>query len=208
MTSASDLEEHFSQLVHRTEGLQPGRRLFHAAVGLIFVGILSLEAVSAPTMVLGLSILLVLLVAFDLVRLSSLKLNTLFYRWFRLFVSPREEMKAASSTWYVLGTLIVIAIFPEAIAIAGILVLALADPSASYVGRRWGRQQLGGGTVLGTAMFFIVGLMIFLRVANLPTAAAAALFTAILEGRPWPLDDNIVVPVAASGILYVLSLGL
>jgi dolichol kinase len=109
------------------------------ATGSFIVLALTVFALPVPTAILILSAILVLSLSLDILRLLDPKFNVLFFRAFSFLASPREEKKLASSTWYALSALLVLAIFPKAYALAGILVLAWADPAANIAGRRWGK---------------------------------------------------------------------
>ena len=155
-SSDSETAAELDRLVKRTQGLQPLRRLFHASGGLLCAGLYGYSILSQTQMLIGTAALLGVAIALDLVRLRSRRANLMFFQTFSSLASPREEGRLASSTWYLVGILAAIALYPLTAAIAGILILALGDPSASYVGRRWGRIPFGGGgTVLGTATFAV-----------------------------------------------------
>ena len=159
-----------ADLVAKTTGLQAGRRIVHAITGtVIFVAVIQLDLSESLT-ITGLSILFLILLASDLVRLRVPHLNILFFRFFQILVSPRESQNIASSTWYILGALIAIVLFPISAALSGILVLAWADPTASYLGRRWGRRAFLGGTLEGTIAFLVVAVLILSVRHPLPIA--------------------------------------
>ena len=198
------MESSLSELVKRTEGLQPWRRIFHAVNGGILV--LAMETLPIPTRtaLLVLGTLLLALVVMDVLRLARPEVNRAFFRSFYLLASPREAGKLASSTWYVLGAITVLLLFPRETALAGILVLALADPAAGYVGRKWGKRRLGGGTMEGSAAFTLMAFAVLWVFAPWPMALVAALVTAVIEALPVPLDDNLSIPLVASGVLHLL----
>jgi dolichol kinase len=183
------------ELVDRTRGLQPWRKIFHAfngvviALALAFLDISRIEALS----IIG-AIGALLLIA-DAVRLLNEDANELFFRSFTSLASPREAEGAASSTWYTFGVLVTVALVPRAEAISAVLVLGLADPIASVVGQRYGRRPFLGGTVEGTASFLVVALALLLYRHAWPAALVAALLAALAERRSWPLDDNFTIPV-------------
>ncbi len=203
--SAPDVgDPKLAPLVARTEGLQPWRRVFHAANGLVIAGALALLEPSRELAAGLLALLAAGLFALDLVRLGHSGANRLFFTLLRPFASPREAAGIASSTWYIVGCLFAVALFPPEIAIASILVLAIADPLASYIGRRWGRIPFGTGTVEGTAVFALTAFALLALQVPPGPAAGAALSTALLERAPWPLDDNLVIPVTAGTALVLL----
>ncbi|MDH3269729.1 MAG: hypothetical protein OEN56_00260 [Gemmatimonadota bacterium] len=190
----------FEDLVEGTRGLQPWRRIFHALTGVSVVVGIYLFDIPAGWAALFLGGVVALLLVVDIVRLKYPASNEFFFRCFRALASPREARGIASSTWYVSGMAIVLALFPIDVATSAILVLALADPAGSYTGQRWGRRPLLGGTVLGTAVFFFVaGVILWLRHGPV-VALTAGLATTLAERHSWPLDDNLAVPLVAGAV--------
>jgi dolichol kinase len=201
----SPLDPELARLVERTEGLQPFRRLFHAGNGLILALVpMQLGIERGPLLAILAAVFAALFVS-DVVRLRSRRMNALFFTAFPALASPREADGFASSTWYALGALLAWALFPTHVAVAAILVLGLADPAAGAVGRTWGRVRLGAGTVLGSAAFLFVALLVMAHVVGLPAAIAPALFATAVECLPWNVDDNLTVPLAVGGALWVIG---
>ena len=195
-----------AELVAKTTGLQTGRRIVHAITGtVIFVAVTQLDLSKSLT-INGLSVLFLVLLASDLVRLRVPHLNILFFRFFQILVSPRESQNIASSTWYILGALIAIVLFPISAALSGILVLAWADPTASYLGRRWGKRSFLGGTLVGTTAFLVVAVLILSVRHPLTIAIPSACLITLVERLAWPLDDNLVLAPACAGILTLSEL--
>jgi len=194
-----------SEAIERTEGIQPWRRVFHATNGTLVVLAISVLGLKVATAILILGIVLMLAVVLDVVRLFDPKLNVLFFRTFSSIASPREARKIASSTWYALSALVALSFFPEPYALAGILVLALADPTASVVGQRWGRTRFLAGSVRGTAAFVVVAFFALLPFVPWWSALAAAGGTAVVEAAPIDLDDNLIVPLTVAGILVLIG---
>ena len=200
----SEIDE-FGALVERTEGLQPFRRLFHAGSGLavgLGPGILGLSR-TVTLSILGVAFAVAL--TLDLVRLRAPGVNRAFFKVFSVLASPREAAGMASSTWVALAAFLVHAIFPPLYAAAALVVLALADPAASVVGRIWGTWPLGKGSVQGTVVFFsvawiVLGVMTGEALAVVPVALGVAL----MEIVPGLIDDNLVVPLVAGGLLWLM----
>ena len=194
------------ELVAKTTGLQTGRRIVHAITGtVIFVAVTQLDLSKSLT-INGLSVLFLVLLASDLVRLRVPHLNILFFRFFQILVSPRESQNIASSTWYILGALIAIVLFPISAALSGILVLAWADPTASYLGRRWGKRSFLGGTLVGTTAFLVVAVLILSVRHPFTIAIPSACLITLVERLAWPLDDNLLLAPACAGILTLSEL--
>jgi len=193
------------RLVEGTRGVQPWRRLFHATNGLLLVAAALRWPHSGGAFIGGLAVLLALLALVDWIRLRSGPLNVFFFRVFRSLASPREAVGLASSTWYVAGVGLALVLFGRPAALAGVLVLALADPAASVVGRLWGRASLGTGTVEGTLVFAVVAFVAAAAFVPLPAAAAAACAASLVEPLPWSLDDNLTIPVAAAAGAWIVG---
>jgi dolichol kinase len=196
--------DEFSELVGRTSGLQPWRRVFHAANGVMLAlgpGALGL----IPPLTVGiLAVLLVALLSMDLARLRAPGLNALFFRTFPSLASPREAEGIASSTWYVVGALIAWAFFEPAVVVPSILVLALADPAASFLGRVMKSPRVGTGSVFGSSVFFVVATAILLPGAGWGVALAVAALVTAVEAMPWKLDDNLTVPLSTAVFLSLM----
>jgi dolichol kinase len=193
-------------LVARTEGTQMWRRLFHAMNGTV-TAVLIVGLDLSRTVAVGLfGALFMVLLGWDALRLTNPRANEWFFRMFNRLASPRESRKIASSTWYTLGIVVAVWLFPQPAAISGILVLAWADPAASYLGRRWGKRPFMGGTVEGTAVFIVVTLAVLTVRHSLAVAVPAALLIVLVERLSWPLDDNLAVPPVCAGIVTGLEL--
>lgn len=192
-------------LVDRTAGLQPWRRVFHATSGLATATALTVLGVPRATALLLLSAVLGSLIALDATRLMNRKANALFFSFFRHLASPREARGPASSTWYAIGILIAVALFPLDAAITGILVLAVADPAASYVGRRWGRREWLGATLEGSAVFAAAAFCIVTVRHGAGIGAAVALTLTLAERLSWPLDDNLTIPVVGAAAVTLMQ---
>jgi dolichol kinase len=191
-------------LVARTAGPQPWRKVFHA-FNATAVAVAAVILDPSDALLLGAlgGIAVVLLLA-DLFRLRNDQANRLFFRTFAALASPREARGIASSTWYAIGLVAAFALFSREIGVSSVLVLGLADPVAGYVGRRFGRRPLLGGTLEGTLTFLAVAAVILIARHPAPVALLAAAVSALAERRSWPLDDNLAVPVACGAALTAL----
>jgi len=198
-------EGSLSEVVEETRGIQPWRRAFHATNGTLLVlalGVFGLEVSLALPILGG---ILVFMLVLDGLRLLDPKVNVLFFRAFASLASPREATKIASSTWYAISAFLVLLLFPKAYALAGILVLAWGDPAANLVGRRWGRIPFLAGTVLGTATFLLVAFLALVLFVPWWIALVTAAVTAVVEAAAVDLDDNLIVPLTAAVVLFLIA---
>ncbi len=186
--------------------VQPWRRLFHAGNGLVVAFSPPVFGLEKRGLLLILGSLLVALLGFDFARLRVPRINTLFFELFPSLVSPREAKRVASSTWYVCGVILTYALFPAHIAVPAIVVLALADPMASIVGRLWGVRRVGNGTALGSLAFFSVAFLVLSAFFGPASAVVPALVATGVEVVPWRLDDNLTVVVGGATALWMMGM--
>ena len=114
---------------------------------------------------------------------------------------------------------------PE-VAAAGWCVMAVGDGAATLFGRKWGRRKLPWNrrkSWAGFAAFVLTGVpataLLIWGISQrgeyspvhlwraLLAAGVAVPFCAALESLPVRLDDNILVPFAGAGIVYLLTMG-
>lgn len=202
---AKSPEVELSEAVKKTRGLQPWRRVFHAMNGTLVVLALGVFGLPVRLGVLILALILMVTAGLDVLRLLDPKVNVLFFRTFAPLASPREEKGIASSTWYALSAFLVVLLFPLDYALAGILVLAWADPAANLVGKRWGRIRFLGGTVRGTGTFVLIAFCALSLFVPWTLALGAAVATAVAEVLPLKLDDNLLIPIFVAGLLTLIG---
>lgn len=198
-------EDRFAELVERTRGVQPWRRAFHAGNGLLIGLAPSLLGFSRSLTVGILCGILAVAVSLDLVRLRNPAVNERFFRFLRVLVSPREAGQAASSTWYLVGAILAYLVFPWPYAGSAMVVLGVADPAASVVGRVWGTIPLGKGSVQGTLAFTAVAWAALALLLGHPLAVlGVAAAVAVAEIIPGLIDDNLVIPLATGTLLWLV----
>lgn len=193
--------------VRRTEGIQPWRRVFHAGNAIAFVLLYRFVLPGRDAAALLLAGLLLVALLVDLARLASPRANVRFFRLFRPLASPREAGRVASSTWYLVGILGAVLLFPADAASAGVLVLGLGDPAGSVVGRLRGRHRFGRHSVEGTAAFVVVAFLASLPLLGPGRGGAAAVAGAAAEAAtgllPRWIDDNLTIPLGAAAGAWV-----
>lgn len=192
------------------------RSLFHAGSGLAWA--MAYHLLERWQMLLALAFFLVIFVIDDVMR-----------RWFpdrrgrfavtvfRLLSRPSESAKIASSTWYTVGMILGVLTLPPHAFLTGLLVLALADPCAALVGRRFGRRRLyRDKSVIGTSTFFVVAMAVALVVNQgwvpelgvggwLGSAALIALAGTVAELLGDHVQDNMSILLAAGATTALLS---
>ena len=197
-------EPQLEELVRRTEGLQPWRRLFHLVGGSCVAWVVYALSPDAPLTRWLFAIMLAVALAGDLLRLTYVTFNRYAYRVFGALLCPRE-VRRPSLTWFMLGVFLTLWIPDPALVVPSLLVLAVADPVASVVGRTWGTHPLGKGTREGTLAFFAAALAVLVPWAGIAAALPVAALAAAAEGFTTRLDDNVVIPVVTGYGLWVVT---
>lgn len=189
------------------------RNLFHVACGTIALIILQ-HLLSRVAILWVASTAAVLVVLAETSRRYSPGVNEAMMKVFAPIAHPHEHHRINSASWYTIA-IFGLAWFASTMAASiALLVLALADPAAGIIGRRFGRHRIRGGRSLeGSATFVLVGTLAALlvlaayypAVAFLPALAmalAGAVSGAVAEiwSGTW-LDDNLTVPLGvAAGV--------
>lgn len=167
---------------------------------------------------LGLKIISVscfIVVSLDLARLAYPSLNRIFIRIFGSVMRATEQNRLAGISSLFLGCLVIMLFLPRPVVILALLFLGLADPIASYVGIRFGKDRLAKGKSLqGTGAAFVVCLGIStlyyyfneimldrLFIVSLLSGSIGALSELIPF---WILDDNFTLPVLSGFSLWGL----
>ena len=179
-----------------SSGQQPLRNLIHLATGVAAVWVL---AVPWPVAQIGLGALLAGALALDLGRRRP---------GFRAWLETRlpgvyraaETTGLSGATLLAAGYLLAAVACPARAAAAGILALAVGDPAASVVGRRFGRNpDRPGKTWVGSlACFAAASLALWgLPYLDLAAASAGGAMAALVERRSGRFD-NLVIPLAVA----------
>ena len=160
----------------------------------------------------SMSILLIasaILIPFDFFRLKYPKVNDVAL----IFMGPlmrNSEVKGAAGTTYLLaGVTIIAVLFSKPIVGLSLLFLAFADPLASFVGIRYGKDKImGNKSIQGFLMAFAVCFVLtFLFLAGyelllsrrLVISALCGLVGALAELIPIAkLDDNLTMPIMSA----------
>ena len=122
---------------------------------------------------------------------------------------PIERRLYVPSIFIIIGIGLVVPLFPKNFVLASILMLALADPIAALVGRRFGRTKLiynPEKSLEGACAFFGVALAILAPLGiGVQTALVVALSVTVFESVSAAGTDNLVVPLMTGLMLYSLA---
>ncbi len=195
------------------ESLRPtnvARSLFHVLSGV--VALAAIRSVPSRRWLVGAAgAIFVAAWAMETSRRRSEAINERLMRLFGPVAHAHERHRVNSSTWYATALLALALFAPLVAAEIGVLVLAIADPAAGMMGRRFGRVRFASGRSLeGALTFLVVAFAVAFAwlslagavplSARLMLAAGGAVAGAVTELGAVRVDDNLSIPlvVAAS----------
>jgi dolichol kinase len=156
---------------------------------------------------MGLLLLTVGFLVAELLRLGHRSVRNVFSRLFGSMIRDHEHASFTGSTFFLVGSLLTVCVFPTAVAVAALCFLILGDSVAALIGRSVGRTRLfGGKTLEGAVANLLVCFGVGAALLPLPLAAAGAVATAVVELLPIPLDDNLRIPLAAGAAMELVRL--
>lgn len=152
----------------------------------------------------------------DLLRLFNPEMNKKITRWFKPIMRKNEVDKLAGTTYLLTGVVFIGLLFPDSIVGLSLLFLAFADPIASYIGIRYGRDKIfGHKSVQGFMAAFVVcfvltyGFLFVHKISDyiLIVSLLAGLIGALAELIPIAkIDDNFTMPVLSNlGLYFVFN---
>lgn len=192
--------------------LHVARKIWHmCGVFLVFCGWVVFPHWISITL---LAILGVLFIPADILRQKNPGLNRQLLKAFRPIMRSTEVNRLAGTTYLLSGALLIAVIFNSGVVALSLLFLAFADPLASYIGIKYGKDKIfGHKSVQGFVAAFVVcatltGLYLsYSRVVEhiLIVSLLGGLVGALAELIPFSrLDDNFTMPVFSSIGLTIL----
>ncbi|MDE0467750.1 MAG: SEC59/DGK1/VTE5 family protein [Candidatus Poribacteria bacterium] len=158
------------------------------------------------TMLVLIGILTGFALAVELVKWLSPPFGDFFFRIFKPLLRRHERKGAITgATYYLISAFLCIFFFAKTLAIVCIFFMILGDLAAALVGKQWGKTKLLGRKSLeGSAACFIVCVAIALVKLNPVIAIIGALVATIVELMPFPIDDNLTVPLISGAVMHFL----
>lgn len=196
----------------RTE-LHLSRKIFHIlGIGIVLFLFLNLSRKQSLT---ALGITTLLFIPIDFLRMRSRRLGKAFISAAKPLIRTNELEGLTASSHLLLGMLIVIAIFPENIAVLSLLLLAFGDPVSSIVGVKFGKDKIIGnkslqGTFAGFVVCSIVAYLFYyyynimterIVLVSILTGVIGAVSEIVPIGK---MDDNFSFPIIAALLTYGL----
>jgi diacylglycerol kinase (CTP) len=192
------------------------RKIWHMAT-VFFIFLVYQKANESLAMAL-LLILAGILIPLDFLRLRYPKLNDVAVIVMGPLMRNTEVRSAAGTTYLITGVVFIASIFSKPIVSLAILFLAFADPLASYIGIRYGKDKIfGNKSIQGFLMaFFVCALLAFIFLAGQDLQVSRRLVISLLSGVVGALaelvpigklDDNLTMPIlSATGLWAVFQI--
>ena len=192
------------------------RSAFHALWGL-FAVFLAVRYLSAHELTLVSGAFTLIAWCLEGLKRSGVWGEALFEHLFGAITHASERDKINSATWYCSAVWVSTLLFEPLAITLSVLCLAVGDPMAGVIGRRYGRTKLLKGRSLEGTLSFVISAtlassaLLSLTPHNIESAwsvalscAVASAFAELLSGD-W-LDDNLTIPlIGASAASWALS---
>ncbi len=196
-----------------TSDLHITRKIWHASAICLYAFIYYQLSFSAAFQAALLSVIFCL--GIDTFRLNFPKVNTYVMAILKPVTRSHEVNSYAGTSYFSVGALAIILIFPKNIVLLSLILLAFADPIASAVGIIYGKEKIykkktlqgSFAALLASAtiacIYFLVTQTMNERlfIVSMLTGfigALSELFT------PFDIDDNFSFPILSSASLYGL----
>lgn len=201
------------------DSFEARRKTFHVCIGLIIIYLFY-------TGLLG-SIMLVTLIAIGgLISYVSTKRDVPIINYFlKVFERPQniKRFPGRGAIFFLIGCLLAIQLFEKDVAIAAMLILTFGDAAPHFVNSKVPKtKRINGawnnaivkGTIVGIAAGFIAVAiakqLILLRVSYIEALVGSAFAMIVgaveIQMDKEPLDDNLLVPLAAGGIIALMRI--
>jgi dolichol kinase len=204
--------------------LHLARKMWHAT-GVLLIAYLH-TVIPRNTGLLLLTAISFLTITTDLIRINSVKFNSMVMHIFQPIMRESEVNRLSGNTFLIIGVLFIELFFSKDIVLLTLFFLAFADPCASYFGIKYGKQKIVGNKSLQGFLaaivicFILTFLFLLAKNGNIDIlrqkltmghifllSVAAAMVGALSELVPIAkLDDNLTLPIlSATGLFLIFS---
>ena len=188
------------------------RQVFHLFLGLALAGLYYLDILSPLAMFLG--IVCGVLISFISKRMDLPLISTFLDHFERKEI--RKKFPGKGMIFYFVGVLLVIQLFEKDIALAAIMILAFGDSVSHVFGAQFGKirniisgdkRKLLEGTFAGT-IAGALGAAMFVPLPEAIFASFAAMIFEVfkIDFNDKTLDDNIIVPLIAGTVMFLVRM--
>jgi dolichol kinase len=205
------IQQHLSDLP-RLEPVAPSiwpRRLFHFLAGSFVPACILFLPETFVEWLLIVGIIIAL--GIEIGRAFLPDLNEMVISKFPIFKDAERDV-VTGGTFLVIAAAVAYFAFEKEIVVLALFFLSVGDPLAALVGR-WDRKfRAFGKSAIGTLAFAIGATIAGLVVSIHPDIPwewwiiPGAIVAAVIEIIPFPVDDNITIPLATAGAMTLLAM--
>ena len=186
------------------------RRLFHLSAG----SLVPLGGIFLPRdeLLIALGILTLLSLGLDLARFRLTWLNRYFLAWLAPLLKSGEDRHLTGATYLLLAGFAAFLWFSQPVAVLATFFLSLGDPAAALLGRPapgprfFGKSPVGTLALVSVALLVVAGLAVSSVVPYHWAFLVGAVVAGLVELMPFPLDDNLTIPLVSGAVMQLASL--
>ena len=189
--------------------LEIKRQIMHIIFGISIVFLLNYNLINA-------TYLFILFIFGLILSLISTKFNIpVIHQFLRTFDREKdlEKFPGKGAIFYVLGAFISVLVFPKEIALASIMILALGDSVSRLIGpygylkHHFHNEKFFEGVIAGAIAGFLGALYFISWLPALIASSVSMLIEGIdLEIKNFKIDDNLMIPVVAGAVIWVVNI--
>lgn len=165
--------------------------------------------------------ILLIFLEFEYLRIDSGQKIPVLNKLWAYLRRKKEKNTIGGDVFFLIGAILVLAVFNVHIAIAAILMTTFGDLSAALIGKRFGKhyymkERAWEGTLAEFVVDVLIGIGVFIIYAGMSFTSPStwiliivmALTATVVETLVYKMDDNLLIPVFAgfNGQIAVLIL--
>jgi dolichol kinase len=184
------------------------RKLTHMAAGMVIPSLLQWQVIPHSSVLWGTVACFALFMMVEGARFSNPTLNAFFMKNFAWTLKRGETNTLTGATYMLGGAALSMLMFEPPIAAVALYCVAIGDPLAAIVGKRYGfRRYRNGRSFEGSMAMFIACVVVMYIVGDYPAPLlfAAATVATLAEAFSGTLDDNLTVPTLTGAVLVALG---
>ena len=175
------------------------RKFIHLTILIVLVLYhLTSQKFNKQIALLMLTAFLMLLLVMEYVRLELGKKIFIL----SLFIRPKEYYKMYGAVYFMIASIIALAVFDFRIALAALLMATFGDVAAALIGKKYGttliyRSKTWAGCIAGFVVNSLVGFIVLTNTYNIYIIIGMSITATLVETLADELDDNLLIPIFA-----------
>ncbi len=194
------------------------RKLLHIAFGVIFIySYVFLERLSLflkigyeklfTIYIISIIAVTVLFVSVEILRKKFSAINKPIVNNLSNILNLNETHKISSATFFLIGVLFCIILYPKKIAICSIAYLTFGDSVSSLISMCIGKIKINHKNISGLITTLIVNFLITLLFFSFAIAVLISILTVLIDlfsDKQKHLDDNLTIPIISGFFLDLI----